>query len=82
MATKAGCAASYAEVEAPAGVQSAGACKVHGRVVDFRVQQSINYAEPWPTSDGQRRPTYVGNGWIVHTDDATTLNEVGARLTP
>lgn len=83
MAQRAGCAPTFRSLPAPSGVQSAGECRLLGQLVDLRVQRIINTANPWPMAHGARRsPNFVGNGWIVHSDDVRTLDIVGARLAP
>jgi hypothetical protein len=83
MATQAGCAATFHSLPTPSGVQSAGECTVSGHHVGFRVQRTIDTADPWQTRKGSvRAPNYVGNGWIVHSRDVRTLDVVGAKLAP
>ena len=85
MAAKAGCASSFVESTAHAGVSSIGSCVIKGSKVTFVVLPSIDAAYVWldgaNATASPRQYGGVGDGWVVIGPDEVVQNEVAQALT-
>jgi hypothetical protein len=81
MAARAGCLDTFSTEPAPPGVSSAGSCTISGNLVEFRVQQHIDTADPWPQA-GAHAPAalFVGDGWLVRAVDLPAYRAATSRL--
>lgn len=85
MAVKAGCASSFVESTAHAGVTSIGSCTINSSKVTLVVLPNVDAAYAWfdgaNATASARQFGGVGDGWVVLGSNEKVQSAVGAALT-